>query len=142
MKAALKTAFAQEINRANAAEAAGDPQQAFAHLERAHIIGQRYFLTHFYTHRHMLRIARRRRDGREIRGQLLRLAAVVPGYAFGWVPKGNTGGANVSPLKPMRLPDDIAPLLSTYRVWRDVGIRLALAMLAVATYLAFSGTRA
>lgn len=130
MKTALRSAIAYEMKRASDAEAAGDDQQAFAHLERAHILGQRYFLTHMHTHLRMLRLARRRRDRREVRGQVLRLIAVTPGYLSGWVPKGNPGGANVSALKPMPYPDDLAPLLTNYSVWRDVGVRFGLATLA------------
>jgi hypothetical protein len=68
----------------------------------------------------MLAIASHRQDGREIRGQLLRIAAVFPGYAFGWVPKGNTGGANVAAVKPMAIPDDLSPLISDFSVGRDM----------------------
>lgn len=120
MKQALKAAFDREMDTAKKAFAAQSWDQSFAHLERAHILGQRYFLTHIMTHWWMLRVALKKTDRREIRGQLMRMVAVVPGYLFGWVPKGNTGGANVSALKPMKLPDDLAPLLNDYRVWADV----------------------
>lgn len=136
MRPDLRKAIDQEIQHANALEAAGDLQQAFAHLERAHILGQRYFLTHLHAHLRMFSIARRQRDVREIRGQAMRLAAVVPGYVFGWVPKGNTGGANVSALKPMPIPPDLAPLLSDFSVWRDVVLRLVIALVAACTYFA------
>lgn len=141
MNPALKTAFARELAAADAAEKSGDTRIAFAHLERAHIVGQRYFLTHLFAHFRMLRIALHRRDGRETRGQILRLLAVIPGYLLGWVPKGNTGGANVSALKPMPMPKDIAPLLQDYRVWRDVAFRLAAAALAAGIYFAWSSYR-
>ena len=135
MKAALRTAIAEEMLRARAAETAGHYQQAVAYLERAHILGQRYFLTHLHTHFCMLRIARRRQDALEIRGQVLRLIAVTPGYVFGWVPKGNTGGADVSALKPMPIPSDLAPFLKDHSVWRDVGVRFTLAILAASAYI-------
>ena len=125
MKQALKSAFEREMGQARNAFAAQSWDQSFAHLERAHILGQRYFLTHIVSHWWMLRVALRKTDWREVRGQLMRMVAVVPGYLFGWVPKGNTGGANVSALKPMKLPDDLAPLLKDYRVWADVVGRLA-----------------
>ena len=80
----------------------------------------------------------KRWDGREIRGQLSRMVAVFPGYAFGWVPKGNTGGANVHPLKPMAIPDDLKSDLGRYSVTLDVLGRLILwtlvALVAFATY--------
>lgn len=68
----------------------------------------------------MLRIGVRRGDRREIIGQVVRLIAVVPGYLIGWIPKGNSGGANVSALRPMTIPPDIAPLLADYSIQKDV----------------------
>lgn len=124
MKEATRAAFAAELQRADDAESQGDLATAFAHLERAHILGQRYFITHLRTHFRMLRIARRRKDGKETRGQILRIMAVVPGYIFGWVPKGNTGGANVSAIRPMHPPEDLASHVRDYHVWRDVVVRL------------------
>jgi len=134
MKAALRTAIAYEMESAGAAEASGNLQRAVGHLERAHILGQRYFLFHMHTHLCMLRIALRRRDKGELRGQAIRLLAVIPGYISGWIPKGNTGGANVSALKPMPVPTDLVPLLRGYSVWRDVGIRFIFVMLAASAY--------
>ena len=62
------------------------------------------------SHGWMLRVGWRRQDGREIRGQLLRIAGALLISRI-WVPLGNTGGANVSPLQPMPLPDDLRRLL-------------------------------
>lgn len=138
MKAVLKSAFDLEIADADAANENGDFEKAFAHLERAHIIGQRYFVMHMLAHLRMLRIARLRRDDREIRGQIARLFAVTPAYLLGWAPKGNTGGANVSALKPMAIPDDLAPLLRSYHIGRDVFLRLAVAALAAGVYVTLS----
>lgn len=126
MKADIKHAFQQAIQTAKQAENKGQFNTAFSALEHAHILGQRYLLPHIYTHFLMLRVGYKRRDQREITGQLLRIIASVPGYLFGWVPKGNTGGANVSPLKPMPLPEELAPLLDDYNVWRDVAVRILL----------------
>jgi len=36
------------------------------------------------------------------------MLAVAPAAIFRWVPIGNTGGANVSALKPMPIPADLA----------------------------------
>ncbi|OYX89374.1 MAG: hypothetical protein B7Y78_14560, partial [Caulobacter sp. 35-67-4] len=47
-------------------------------------------------------------DGREVRGQILRLAAGGLLSLFGWLPVGNTGAAEVAPKKPMALPSDLA----------------------------------
>ncbi|MEP3076774.1 DUF3703 domain-containing protein [Maricaulis sp.] len=134
MKRTLKAAWRAEMSLARAACAARDDAEAFRHLERAHILGQRYFLTHWATHWWMLKLGLRRADRREIRGQIVRLVAVIPGYVFGWVPKGNTGGADVSAIKPMPIPADLEALLQHYSVTRDVTVRIlvltALAVLA------------
>lgn len=92
---------------------------AFHHAERAHILGQRYLSPHVQSHWWMLRIGWRRRDGREVTGQLLRILAVLPGFVTGWIPKGNTGGANVSALRPMPVPDDLKSL-ADFSVGKDV----------------------
>lgn len=112
--------FQNEIGAARAALAAGDQGGAFARLERAHILGQLRFLDHVVSHIWMLRVAQQRRDGREVRGQVLRLAATVPGHLFGWLPIGNTGGANVSPFKPMPIPADLTPYFERFSLSRQI----------------------
>lgn len=91
-----------EILAAQAATAHGQPELAFAHLERAHVLGQAATLQHVRVHWHLLRWGLRERCGREVRGQLLRLLGAATKTALGLVPSGNTGGANVSPF--LRLP--------------------------------------
>jgi len=119
-KKLIIAAFKNEMDGVRRAHAGGDTDRVFQLLERAHIIGQRYFGMHMLTHFWMLRIGIHRRDVREIIGQIMRMTAVVPGYAFGWVPKGNTGGADVSPIRPMPIPTDMKDLLQSYNVWKDV----------------------
>jgi hypothetical protein len=114
------------MKRAKGALAHNELDAAFASLERAHILGQRYLIAHIVTHVWMLRVGIRRQDVREIAGQILRLFATFPGYLFGWVPKGNTGGANVSPVRPMPVPDDLREVLADFNVWHDVAKRVAL----------------
>jgi len=119
----IKTAFALEMSEAQSAYSSDDLTRAIAHLERAHILGQRTFFRHWITHWWMLKIGLDNMDLREISGQCLRLIAVIPGYVFGWVPKGNTGGANVSPLSPMPLPDDLEEILKDTSIKRDILVR-------------------
>jgi len=119
-----KAPFRREMTIGRTSFHQRDFDAAFHHFERAHILGQRWLLTHLSSHWWMLRVALARLDGREIRGQLSRLLAVFPGYAFGWVPKGNTGGANVHPLKPMAIPEDLRADLGRYSVSLDVLGRL------------------
>jgi hypothetical protein len=110
MPAALRDAYRVELTQASALEAAGDWRAAFAHLERAHILGQRHTLAHTGTHLRMLRNGWQRSDTREVIGQIMRTVAALTKTVF-WVPEGNTGGANVPPLKPMPIPDDLKPWL-------------------------------
>jgi len=67
---------------------------------------------HVKSHLGMLRIGLRRRDTREIVGQLLRVPGAVIGSLLGHLPVGNTGGANVSPFRPMPIPEDLATVLA------------------------------
>ncbi len=134
MRSAVRLAYDHELTLANEARTQGDLDVAVQHLERAHILGQRYFIAHLRTHWMLLEIARRRSDRNEIVGQIIRLFAVLPGYLSGWVPKGNTGSANVSALKPMTPPSDLVPLLANHNVARDVAIRILLLVLATMIY--------
>lgn len=56
------------------------------------------------------------------------------GHLFGWIPIGNTGGADVSALKPMPVPADLAPHFAGFdlkrQVLQQVGIRVAIAAAA------------
>ena len=99
---------------ANAA-ATSDPAAAFAHLERAHILSQYATRDHVRVHYAMLRWGMAQRDLREITGQIIRIIAAATKTALGFVPVGNTGGANVSPVKPMKLPDDLAAIIASHR---------------------------
>jgi hypothetical protein len=53
----------------------------------------------------------RQRQVRELLGQTTRIAAAAL-FSRLWVPEGNTGGANVSAIRPMPIPDDLRDLLS------------------------------
>lgn len=123
--------FKMEMASSREAEHADDMAGAIAHLERAHILGQRYLLPHLATHWRMLTLARTRRDGPETRGQVLRLIAAIPGYVFGWVPVGNTGGANVSAVQPMPVPPDLVPYFEDYSVWTGVLVRVGVAAVVI-----------
>ena len=107
----LQAAFNAEMRSARQALASDDLESAFAHFERAHVLGQRYVRTHTLAHLGMLRIGWRRRDQREIIGQLLRLPGGILGSASGRVPRGNTGGANVSAFREMPIPPELRSLL-------------------------------
>jgi len=107
----LKQSFDRELTLSEAASLEGNQTQAFYHLERAHILGQAYFGPHFLTHWKMLNWGVRQRQGKEMIGQILRLLAVFPASLFGWVPTGNTGGANVSAFQKMVIDEDLQKIL-------------------------------
>lgn len=89
----------------------GDLNLAFHHYERAHILSQQFTLPHIKSHIGMLQVGWLRKDLREIFGQCVRVFAALI-FSKLWVPIGNTGGANVSALKPMPIPDDLKHLLN------------------------------
>lgn len=99
------------MNDASLQLTAGDLQHAFRSLERAHVLGQTRFGPHLRVHLAMLRAAWAMRDGREMRGQILRIALVPLGHLFGRLPLGNTGGTNVSAFAPMPIPPELERLM-------------------------------
>ena len=96
-----------------AADAHGNDE--FAHLERAHILGQASTREHVRVHWRMLRWAVRHRDAREFFGQITRTIGAATKTFIGWVPTGNTGGANVSPVKPMPIDPALAAIIEEAR---------------------------
>ncbi len=112
MRDGLRIAWRLELDRARDLESRGDFDAAFAHLERAHILSQRFAFAHAAVHLRMLHVGWKRRDAREVVGQSTRIVAALA-FSRLWVPVGNTGGANVSAFRPMPLPADLAALLET-----------------------------
>lgn len=88
-----------------------DAAHAFAHLERAHVLGQASTREHVRVHWRMLAWAWQQRDGREFFGQIYRLIGAATKTFIGMVPMGNTGGANVSPVKPMPVDPELAAII-------------------------------
>ena len=92
---------AAEIDSALKARCAGNIDLEFTHLENAHVIGQESTFWHVKVHVLMLQWAARNSRAGEFVGQVTRIVGAATKTAFGLVPKGNTGGANVSPFKVM-----------------------------------------
>ena len=107
----LKQAYNEELKKYSSCLENKQFGGAWYHLERSHIIGQSYPIEHTYSHWLMLKFGFRQKDTKEVIGQIVRL------FVGGWksfinhVPLGNTGGANVPPLKRMPIPNDIEKLL-------------------------------
>lgn len=111
MKPKLREHFEAELHQSREAERGGDLPRAWRHLERAHILSQAHAGPHVRVHVHMFGFGWRRRNARELLGQVARILVAAPGSWLGRAPLGNTGGANVSILTPMPIPADLQALL-------------------------------
>ena len=96
---------------------AGQLQMAWRHLERAHIIGQAYPFHHSYVHWKMLLFGIHIKDTKEVIGQIPRLLIGGVKSFVGKIPVGNTGGADVPPLKPLPISEDLL------EVFKKSGVR-------------------
>lgn len=103
----LRPYFELEIKAYTTNIRKGNLQTAWQHLERAHIIGQAFPYEHSYAHWKMLQFGIKIKSAKEIVGQIPRLLVGGVKSFVGKVPTGNTGGANVSALKPMPIANDI-----------------------------------
>lgn len=99
---------------ANELQASRTSQQPWEQLERAHLLSQPWAWPHTRVHLAMLRLALRQHDGRELAGQLARLAVAGPGSLAGRYPHGNTGRTTMRLTQTAQLPDDIAEILAAY----------------------------
>jgi hypothetical protein len=115
MPEGLKEHYRQELKAYRSAFAQRHLQQAWRHLERAHILAQPWPREHSYVHWRMLQFGVFIKSPREVVGQIPRLLVGGVKSFVGHIPVGNTGGANVPPLKPMEIPPDLAELLDAYK---------------------------
>lgn len=115
MPTALRPFYEEELLQANNEFAAKQFQQSWHHLERAHIIGQPYPLEHTAVHWKMLRFGISIKNTKEVFGQIPRLLVGGVKSFVGKIPVGNTGGANVPPLLPMDLPEDLLLIINQHQ---------------------------
>lgn len=106
--------FEKELADAALHFSKNDLASSWYHLERAHIIGQPYPYEHTLAHWRMLQFGLATKNTREIIGQLPRLLVGGVKSFVGKIPIGNTGGANVHPLKPMEIPQDLFGIMRKY----------------------------
>jgi hypothetical protein len=90
-------------------------KQSWRHLERPHILGQLYPLAHTAVHWKMLCFGIAIKNVKEIIGQIPRLLIGGVKSFVGKIPVGNTGGANVPPLMPMEIPEDLAAIINNIK---------------------------
>ena len=111
----LKIYYKSELQKYKEEFTKGNLSVAWRHLERAHILGQPWPREHNYVHWLMLKFGIQIKDKKEIIGQIPRLLIGGVKSLVGRIPVGNTGGANVPPLRPMEIPEDLALLLTKYK---------------------------
>jgi hypothetical protein len=104
-----------ELRQAWRALRHGARGSSFRHLERAHVLGQASTYHHVRVHLHMLAWGVRTGRPREMAGQLLRILGAATKTPFGLVPVGNTGGSDISPVRPLPIPADLAGLIDRAR---------------------------
>jgi hypothetical protein len=108
----LKPYFETELSQFRQAYTQQQFHIAWEHLERAHIIGQRYPYAHSYVHWKMLQFGFRIKCTKEIFGQIPRLILGGIKSFVGKVPIGNPGGANVPPLKTFPVDPQIRAIFA------------------------------
>lgn len=113
MPEALSKYFENELLDADIAFKLKYFQQSWRHMERAHILGQPYPFAHTLVHWKMLIFGIKTKNIQEIIGQIPRLLIGGVKSFAGNIPTGNTGGANVPPLKPMEIPEDLIQIIKS-----------------------------
>ncbi|MBC7948548.1 MAG: DUF3703 domain-containing protein [Chitinophagaceae bacterium] len=115
MPRGLRNYYQLELESYNRELSISNLPAAWRHLERAHILGQAWFTEHTHVHWLMLKFGIRIKNRREIIGQLPRLLVGGVKSFVGAIPTGNTGGANVPPLRKMEIPEDLQRILERFR---------------------------
>lgn len=111
MNPVLQQAFEHEITEALALIEAGNPDLGFIHLERAHVLGQMHVIPHVRSHWHMLRVEVRRGRPVAVFGQVVRIVLGALGSTVGVVPRGNTGGSDISMFSRMPIDPQLQKLI-------------------------------
>ncbi|MDX6187950.1 DUF3703 domain-containing protein [Flavobacterium sp. Fl-318] len=99
--------YNEELKKYQIEYTANNLKAAWNHLERAHIIGQKFPISHTYVHWKMLRFGFKIKSKKEILGQIPRLIFGGVKSFVGKIPTGNLGGANVPPLKSFPIEEEI-----------------------------------
>ena len=105
----------QKLSQASIAFSQHNNKAGFKSLEDAHVIGQHSTYHHTVVHYEMLKFGVKQRDIKEVFGQIFRIIGALTKTAIGLLPEGNTGGANVSPFKPMPISPENKAILKKIR---------------------------
>jgi hypothetical protein len=112
MPAALQPYYQNELTKAAASLKKGHYMISWRHLERAHILAQPYPCQHTAVHWKMVLFGIKLKNWKEVVGQIPRLLIGGVKSFVGRIPVGNTGGANVPPLLPMEIPEDLQAIIN------------------------------
>ncbi|WP_298537873.1 DUF3703 domain-containing protein [uncultured Algibacter sp.] len=112
----LKPYFNSEIEKYKSENISGNLTKAWNHLERAHILGQKYPYPHTLAHWKMLKFGFKIKSKKEIFGQIPRLIIGGVKSFVGKIPTGNPGGANVPPLKPFPIDKELQAIFKKVEV--------------------------
>ena len=112
MPSVIKPFYKMESELARTAFNQKNYRESWNHLERAHILGQSYPYEHTAVHWKMLRFGIKLKNTKEIVGQIPRLLVGGVKSFVGVIPLGNTGGADVPPLRPMEIPADLQAIIN------------------------------
>jgi hypothetical protein len=108
----LEPYYKSELDKYRTEYSSGNLKNAWSHLERTHIIGQKYPYAHTFVHWKMLQFGIRIKSRKEIIGQIPRLIFGGVKSFVGKIPVGNLGGANVPPLKPFPIEKDLEAIFA------------------------------
>jgi hypothetical protein len=111
MPNSLRPCFENELRAYRFFLQENELQQAWRHLEKAHVIGQAYPFQHSYVHWKMLQFGIKIKSLKEVIGQIPRLLIGGVKSFVGKIPVGNTGGANIPPLRPLPIEQEIIEIL-------------------------------
>jgi hypothetical protein len=103
----LKPFYLAELNAFKIEIQKNNLHKAWQHLEKAHVIGQAYPYEHSNVHWKMLLFGIKIKSIKEVVGQIPRLVFGGVKSFVGTIPVGNTGGANVPPLRPLPISKEI-----------------------------------
>ena len=102
----LKTEFYNQIDIGKKYLKEKKYKLSYYHFENAHILGQKNVLRHTISHFWMLIFGLKTKNITEILGQFLRILASLL-FTLIWVPRGNTGGTNISPIKKIPIRKEL-----------------------------------
>ncbi len=112
----LKPYFEQELKSYQIECLRGNLKKAWRHLERAHILGQKYPYAHSLVHFKMLQFGLMIKNWKEVLGQLPRLFFGGVKSFVGKIPLGNPGGSNVPPLESFPIDKELLEMFNKAKV--------------------------